>query len=59
MQILRTEEVLKSTVSEDVLKIPVSDLEIAFDDASEGISHLKAVIEALDASTSFQNSPLI
>ena len=45
MQIVRTEEVLKNTVSQEVLKIPVSDLEIAFDGASEGISNLKPVIE--------------
>ena len=59
MQIVRTEEVLKNTVSEEVLKIPVSDLEIAFDGASEGISNLKPVIEALDASTLFQNRFII
>ena len=58
MQIVRTEAVLKNTVSE-VLKIPVSDLEIAFDGASEGISNLKPVIEALDASTLCQNRFII
>ena len=59
MQIVRTEEVLKNTVSEEVLKIPVSDLEIAFDGASEGISNLKPVIEAIDASTLFQHRFII
>jgi hypothetical protein len=40
MQIVRTEEVLNNSITEEVLKIPVSDLEIAFDGASDGISNL-------------------